>query len=280
MRASFPLLLVPLMTLIFLTPVHLRGSEEWMEEDDGERRYSGEEARNGSEILVQLGGTALLPCTLAHLLLLSPEDGDQVSWIRRRDLHLLTVGAGAYSGDSRFIPVKGRHSSTWALEISRVEKGDEGVYECQLPTYPPQSLFLRLRVIEAEAEITGGRDQVHVMSGSKLELTCVLRQATQSPEFLFWYRGDTLLNFRNDRPDLAVKTKGFSSVLTIERARKEDSGNYSCVPDKAKPASVLVHVIHGENPAPMQQKGGGGTLWERKTLFGLLTYIFVFSVIR
>jgi hypothetical protein len=37
------------------------------------------------------------------------------------------------------------------------------------------------------------------------------------------------------------------SRLLVARADAKDSGNYTCVPSGAHPASVIVHVLNGES---------------------------------
>jgi hypothetical protein len=41
----------------------------------------------------------------------------QVSWIRHRDLHLLTVGKMTYTSDQRFQSVHNPHTNDWALKV-------------------------------------------------------------------------------------------------------------------------------------------------------------------
>lgn len=41
----------------------------------------------------------------------------QVSWIRHRDLHLLTVGKETYTPDGRFQSVHNPHTDDWALKV-------------------------------------------------------------------------------------------------------------------------------------------------------------------
>lgn len=54
----------------------------------------------------------------------------QITWVRRRDRQLLTVGASTHSIDKRFVV---RHSSTdWQLTIRTVTVDDAGIYECQV----------------------------------------------------------------------------------------------------------------------------------------------------
>jgi len=54
----------------------------------------------------------------------------QITWVRRRDRQLLTVGTSTHSIDKRFVV---RHSSTdWQLMIRTVTVEDAGIYECQV----------------------------------------------------------------------------------------------------------------------------------------------------
>ncbi|ROT81824.1 hypothetical protein C7M84_025004, partial [Penaeus vannamei] len=43
-----------------------------------------------------------------------------------------------------------------------------------------------------------------------------------------------------------------TSKLFLTRALKGDSGNYTCAPQFAQAASVLVHVVNGEESAAVQ----------------------------
>lgn len=71
----------------------------------------------------------------------------QVSWFRRKDFLLLTVGLSTYSSDDRFLVEHTRHLGNWALRIKNARKDDEGIYECQLSTHPPESIFIELRIV-------------------------------------------------------------------------------------------------------------------------------------
>lgn len=44
----------------------------------------------------------------------------QVSWIRHRDLHLLTVGKETYTPDGRFQSVHNPHTDDWALKVRKI----------------------------------------------------------------------------------------------------------------------------------------------------------------
>lgn len=62
-------------------------------------------------------------------------------------LELLTVGMQTYSGDNRF-NVEFQYPNNWRLKISDTNKSDEGLYECQISTYPP-------RVIKTFFQVNG-----------------------------------------------------------------------------------------------------------------------------
>jgi len=53
-----------------------------------------------------------------------------------------------------------------------------------------------------------------------------------------------------DRGGVSLETekgkRGTTSKLLITRAQLNDSGNYTCASSKVTPASVMVHVLNGE----------------------------------
>ncbi|KAK6624626.1 hypothetical protein RUM44_011485 [Polyplax serrata] len=165
----------------------------------------------------------------------------KVSWIRREDYHLLTVGLTTYSSDKRFLVEHTRHLQSWGLQIKFVTVNDAGLYECQVSTHPPTSIFVKLKVIEATAEITGAPD-LYIKSGSTLRIVCAMRQNTEIPIYVFWYHDDRMINY--DRERVSVTNDKSVSILQIDEADKTDSGNYSCVPSNAKQANVNVHVLN------------------------------------
>lgn len=61
----------------------------------------------------------------------------QVSWVRHRDIHLLTVGRYTYTSDQRFEAQHKPRSEEWALRIRSPQRRDSGQYECQISTTPP-----------------------------------------------------------------------------------------------------------------------------------------------
>jgi hypothetical protein len=104
-------------------------------------------------------------------------------------------------------------------------------------------------VTEAAAEILGAPD-LHIKSGSTLKLVCTLRQSTEPPVYLFWYHEDRMINYDKER-GVKVHNDRSSSVLVVAEAQKSDSGNYTCVPSNARPASINVHVLNGKTMNPL-----------------------------
>lgn len=61
----------------------------------------------------------------------------QVTWIRHRDLHLLTVNRFTYTSDQRFSAIHNPMTEDWTLQIRYPQPRDSGIYECQVGTTPP-----------------------------------------------------------------------------------------------------------------------------------------------
>ncbi|XP_075215288.1 uncharacterized protein LOC142321180 [Lycorma delicatula] len=211
---------------------------------------------NSTLITAQIGSTALLPCLVHNI-------GDGVvSWIRRKDYHLLTVGLTTYTGDERYQAVHLHNSEDWTLQIKFVQERDAGMYECQVSSHPPASIFLHLEVVEARAEIAGPREK-YLKLGSVLRLLCTLRQSPEPPIYMFWYHNNRMVNYDLDRGiNVTSELSAKSSTLLVSSATPGHSGNYSCVPSNAQPASTFVHILNGENPAAMQT-GGRDLSWLR-----------------
>lgn len=56
----------------------------------------------------------------------------QVSWVRRRDWHILSSGVFMYTNDDRFHVMHADNADNWDLQIKYVQKRDAGSYECQV----------------------------------------------------------------------------------------------------------------------------------------------------
>ncbi|XP_050092914.1 zwei Ig domain protein zig-8-like isoform X2 [Anopheles aquasalis] len=196
--------------------------------------------KNFTLVTAQIGSTAHIPCQIHHI-------GEcVVSWIRRKDYHLLTVGLTTYSSDDRYSATHLQNSEDWTLQIKFVQDRDAGLYECQVSTHPPTSLFMELKVVEPKAEIVGPRVK-YLTPDSTLKLICRIVQATEAAAFIFWYHNNRMINYDLHR-GINVSSE---AELTINQATTEHSGNYTCVPSYSHPASVVVHIFNGDNPAAM-----------------------------
>ncbi|XP_063232204.1 hemicentin-1-like isoform X2 [Bacillus rossius redtenbacheri] len=198
-----------------------------------------------------LGKTAYLNCRVKNL------GNKTVSWVRHRDIHLLTVGRYTYTSDQRFRAIHHPHGEDWTLQIKYPQHRDSGVYECQISTTPHMSHFIHLNVVEPTTDIIGGPD-LYIDRGSTINLTCVVLFSPEPPAYIFWNHNEAIISYDSPRGGVSVITeKGetTTSFLLIQKARPSDSGVYQCNPSNAQPKSVTVHVLNGEYPAAMQHGG-------------------------
>ncbi|KQS38976.1 uncharacterized protein Dere_GG20957, isoform C [Drosophila erecta] len=214
-----------------------------------------EEARNAGpyfdkafskNVTALLGKTAYLNCRVKNLgnktMLL------QVSWVRHRDIHLLTVGRYTYTSDQRFRAIHQPQTEDWMLQIKYPQHRDSGIYECQVSTTPHMSHYIHLNVVEPSTEIIGAPD-LYIESGSTINLTCIIQNSPEPPAYIFWNHNNAIINYDSPRGGVSVVTnKGdtTTSFLLIKSARPSDSGHYQCNPSNAKPKSVTVHVLNGK----------------------------------
>ncbi|XP_064474638.1 zwei Ig domain protein zig-8-like [Ornithodoros turicata] len=202
-------------------------------------------------VTTQLGQTVYLNCIVSNL-------GDKtVTWIRRRDLHVLTVGLDTYIGDPRFQPIHLDRSNDWALQIRYAQLSDQGLYECQVSTDPKMSLFVHLRILEARAEVENGVGQLFLKTGSTINLTCVITQSPEPPVFVFWFHNNRMINYDDTaKSETMVRRAGRNAAISrliIQDAVPADSGNYTCGPSNADSVTVAVFVLNGEKPAAIQR---------------------------
>ncbi|XP_054714463.1 uncharacterized protein LOC129224085 isoform X2 [Uloborus diversus] len=175
--------------------------------------------------------------------------GDRsVSWVRQRDLHILTVGDYTYTTDQRFTSMHFQETDVWTLEIKYPRQTDAGVYECQVNTEPKMSLGIRLNILVAEAKIIEGPN-LYVQDGSHLNLTCVATPYVNPPPYVFWHHDGETISYDSHHRGITVTTDRINSTtisrLHIHSVRAADSGNYSCQPSFAEPANTTVHVLNG-----------------------------------
>jgi len=196
------------------------------------------------------GGTASIECHVANL-------GDRaVSWIRKRDLHILTIGSITYTADRRFQSSQSLDSTVWRLSIEPTLHTDAGMYECQISTEPKISKLYKLTITDSVAKIAGGRS-VYMREGSLLNISCTIQGQVKAAEEILWFRDKHLLN-SSGRGGISITTDKVSgrSRLEVWGSRLADSGEYYCKPSNALPDSVTIHVLTGGDLAAIQEPEG------------------------
>ncbi|XP_031626478.1 uncharacterized protein LOC116342847 [Contarinia nasturtii] len=239
-----------------------------------EPMYFGTE--NSTTVNTQIGATAHLECKVHNI------GEGVVSWVRRRDFHLITVSLITYSSDERYSVSHAKNSEDWTLQIKYVQLRDAGVYECSVSVHPPTSIFIYLNVVEARAEIVG-KPLRYLTPGSTLKLMCRIVQNTEASAFIFWYHDNRMINYDVDRGiNVSTEADYHYSELTIERTNREHSGNYTCVPSNAQPAFVLVHIFKGDNPAAMYHEHRGSACMHgyEKSHFNMIAIMIVITFLR
>ncbi|XP_037731811.1 zwei Ig domain protein zig-8 isoform X3 [Drosophila subpulchrella] len=202
---------------------------------------------------VQLGGTAFLVCKVSGV----DRVGNQISWIRRRDWHILSSGAQLYTNDERFAILHTPGSNMWTLQIKFVQRRDHGMYECQVST--PTGIishFVNLQVVVPEAFILGS-GELHVDMGSTINLVCIIEKSPTPPQYVYWQKNDRLINYVDSRRDITIETTPglrTQSRLIIREPQITDSGNYSCSASNTEPASIYVFVSKGDNMAAISRR--------------------------
>ncbi|KAL5290987.1 hypothetical protein ACFFRR_010410 [Megaselia abdita] len=230
------------------------------------------DAATPKNVTALVGKSAYLNCRVRNL------GNKTVSWIRHRDVHILTVGSYTYTSDQRFQATYHKETEDWTLQIKWAQKRDAGMYECQISTQPVRSFFVKLDVVVPTATILGGPD-LHVDKGSTINLTCSVKYSPDPPAYIFWYHHDEVINYDSSRGGVSVITeKGdvTTSFLLIQNADLSDAGKYSCSPSNADVASVRVHVLHGEHPEAMQT-GSLGCVSSWYHICLLLSLILLFN---
>ena len=85
-----------------------------------------------------VGSTVVLGCRVDNL------GSSSVTWLRLPQLTVLTSGGSVFSSSPRVSLVHSPGSPDYNLQISQVERSDEGQYQCQLNTRTPTSRLVNL----------------------------------------------------------------------------------------------------------------------------------------
>ncbi|CAH1113460.1 unnamed protein product [Psylliodes chrysocephalus] len=233
------------------------------------------------EIHASLGQTLLLPCTVRNL------GNKVVSWIRSKDLHILTSGRHTFSSDRRFESVHTDSSGDfWGLRIRGALVSDMGQYECQVNTEPKMSLAISLIVSvsgyrNSQEEMSNskwvsqalikGPSTVYVQNGSPVTLSCEISPlslqsgvhrlfftSTAKP-LVRWLHNGEELSFEFTKDNITVETEykdkdqRIFSKIRLSAVSTLDSGQYTCMQPSVKPDSVKLIVVEAEHSEAMQR---------------------------
>lgn len=71
-------------------------------------------------VAILAGKSSYLSCRVRNI------GNKSVSWIRHRDIHILTVGSYTYTSDQRFQATHHKETDDWTLQIKWAQKRDGG----------------------------------------------------------------------------------------------------------------------------------------------------------
>ena len=95
-----------------------------------------------TKVSVKAYTTAVLSCRVYNL------GNFTVSWLKHKDLHILSVGRLKYTSDNRYKVIHRPNTGDFQLHINYVQPKDAGVYECQISTKPISEFYINLMVTE------------------------------------------------------------------------------------------------------------------------------------
>ncbi|XP_045118986.1 protein turtle homolog A-like [Portunus trituberculatus] len=199
-------------------------------------------------LTVMEGEPATLQCVVTKLR------GRSVSWIRQRDLHVISANDLTFTTDGRFKVAFDNETSAFTLRVIKALRNDSGVYECQINTRPKLSRAFNLSVVVPAARIPGPKE-LFIKSGSTLVLTCVAHLHPNALSTVEWTHNTTPMTITGARGGVSIHTEKagrlFSSKLSVVRVAPQDAGNYTCKPDGVPSASATVFIVDEDIPAAM-----------------------------
>lgn len=228
-----------------------------------------------TNVTVFEGETVHLPCRVRNL-------GEYtVSWMRGRDMSVVSVGHVTFSSDKRYhvvhVPRPRLNAADWNLEIKDVTEKDSGWYDCQVNTEPKisnksylvvqprlpwmlEGISRKLQDAPARSRemvskpfssttdpfaSISGPPMIRMPIGHILTLECTLSRLPSPPSDFFWTHNEAVITPK-DRSGVSLESEKLAGVshskIVIVDLKPEDAGTYACVSDLAPKAQVQVVI--------------------------------------
>jgi len=238
-------------------------------------------SRVQTNVSVRLGENAYLPCRVKQLRDSYMVTWMRVADVSVLSVGAFTFSSDSRFSVIH-VPRPRINADDWTLGITNSQMKDSGLYECSVNTLPKISHVVTLQVEEMTmqdapystprpqavkmsgyTQYKGGHSHLstdlapgpvssisgpeiqYVSSGSTVGLECRITGLTSPPQSLYWKRGSRVLTAK-ERPGISLeseKVPGISTArLFLSHVTTQDSANYSCMSDLARPATVVLVV--------------------------------------
>jgi len=243
-------------------------------------------SRVQTNVSVRLGENAYLPCRVKQLRDSYMVTWMRVADVSVLSVGAFTFSSDSRFSVIH-VPRPRINADDWTLGITNSQMKDSGLYECSVNTLPKISHVVTLQVEEMTmqdapystprpqavkmsgyTQYKGGHSHLstdlapgpvssisgpeiqYVSSGSTVGLECRITGLTSPPQSLYWKRGSRVLTAK-ERPGISLeseKVPGISTArLFLSHVTTQDSANYSCMSDLARPATVVL-VVTRDHP--------------------------------
>ncbi|KAH1004993.1 hypothetical protein HUJ04_006074 [Dendroctonus ponderosae] len=213
------------------------------------------------------GQTVVIPCTVRNL-----DRGKVVSWIRTKDILILTSGPHTFASDFRFEVIHSeKNVEFWGLRIRGVKEDDAGQYECQVNSEPKMSLAYQLTVSalgEAEdsskwlgfAKVQEPKE-AYVQHASAFSISCeIFPMFTRNVNMdVWWLHDDTQILSDTKESRISIKTSFnkenniIHSILSFDYVTWQDFGLYTCLQPSVRKDSLKLVIVEAESSEAMQR---------------------------
>ncbi|XP_052755389.1 hemicentin-1-like [Galleria mellonella] len=231
----------------------------------GGREFRPQFTGQSAAVVAAVGQNASLVCEIYHL------GNKSVSWVRSRDLQILSHAGVVFTADSRVsASVAGdRATSRHLLHVARLRTGDSGRYECQINTDPKMSMFFNLTVLDEPVPQTvvelQGPAEVTAALGSTVTLRCEARYEPPPRRLplpaldIHWFKDDQPINLQSagGGGGVLVDTRRGSARAESRlqlRAADGAAGRYTCRAAGRRAAVTLRHAPHAEGEVEAMQR--------------------------